>query len=91
MLIADPEACLHPLSIEFLLCFSSTVTSRTHTTTSSDSYTAHRIMQGVPEGPLDFVESSSLPLEMSCDYMNGSEFSFFLYSVSSSFRIEAWL
>lgn len=37
-------------------------------------YTAHRMLQGVPEGAQEVVPQSSLPLESCIDYMHGVDF-----------------
>ena len=41
---------------------------------SSQSYTIHRILQGVPDGCNDIWENQSLPLEANVDYMHGVDF-----------------
>lgn len=41
---------------------------------SPETYTAHRILHGVPEGADDIREESSLPLESCMDYMHGVDY-----------------
>lgn len=40
-------------------------------TAAPEDYTIHRVLRGVPEGALDIVEGSALPLESCLDYMHG--------------------
>ncbi|UZJ53867.1 hypothetical protein CBS101457_003187 [Exobasidium rhododendri] len=46
----------------------------TSSSSSSEAYTIHRILQGVPDGANDIWESQTLPLEANVDYMNGVDF-----------------
>jgi folate-binding protein YgfZ len=39
-----------------------------------ESYTIHRILQGVPDGSNDIWENQSLPLEANADFMNAVDF-----------------
>lgn len=41
---------------------------------SPESYTIHRILQGVPDGSNDIWQNQSLPLEANVDFMNGVDF-----------------
>lgn len=41
---------------------------------SSEAYTIHRILQGVPDGIEDIWANQSLPLEANVDFMNGVDF-----------------
>lgn len=43
-------------------------------TSSSESYTIHRILQGIPDGSNDIWLNQSLPLEANVDFMNGVDF-----------------
>lgn len=46
-----------------------------------NAYLIHRLMHGVPDGPDDLPEGSSLPLEANIDWMGGGEWP----SASASF------
>ncbi|CAO1628058.1 unnamed protein product [Jaminaea pallidilutea] len=48
--------------------------SHAPTQVEASEYTRHRMIQGVPEGPVELPENSSLPLEANLDLMGGVDF-----------------
>ncbi|PWA03350.1 hypothetical protein BB558_000463 [Smittium angustum] len=54
-----------------LLAISSACLPNGFTRVTPDEYKLRRILKGVPEGPSDFVNKVSFPLELNLDYMNG--------------------
>lgn len=52
----------------------SNLTSSSDSIDTPESYTIHRILQGVPDGSNDIWENQSLPLEANADFMNAVDF-----------------